>query len=98
MQMKINQWWDGLLRQSLKPEFDKYEELEEKLFLVTWFCKHEQMEFNIFVLISHPFFDIFETVSKKPNQQKLRNHSNLWNFTPFPLNYVQYKWMPLLKT
>ena len=50
--------------QSLKPEFDKYEELEEKLFLVNWFCKHEQMEFNIFALINHPFFDICETVSK----------------------------------
>lgn len=53
-----------LLRQSLKPEFDKYEELEEKLFLVTWFCKHRQVEFNICVLINNPFVDIFETVSK----------------------------------
>ena len=53
-----------LLRQSLKSEFDKYEELEEKLFLVTWFCKHRQVEFNNCVLINHPFVDIFDTVSK----------------------------------
>lgn len=59
---------DGLLLQSLKTEFDMHEELEKKLFPVTWFCKYEKMEFNIWVLNIIPFWKVKNSfqINQKP--------------------------------